>query len=404
VATLGTTSKPAYVYDTETDTWVPIGVGAHTHDYIPNTLADAKGDLFVATADNTIDKLSVGNSGEQLVADLSTSTGLRYQAPKTQNAVYNSGFDIAQRGTSFTGLSGADYTLDRWVVWAQTGGQSNYASQQSVGNLSVSPNQAIRYCVRSGRTAATTNTGTRSVFQTLETADSVRFAGQTVTLSFYARAGANYSALLNLLDVNIVYGTGTDQIYYSFTGFTNVVATNVTLSTSWQRFSVTGSVATTATEMAVRFGSTPVGTAGAADYFEITGVQLEVGSVATPYNRQNGTIQGELAACRYYYERILANASGYGYSGVGHYYTTTNCYTVQNWQQKRTYPTVTFSSQTAFTVNSAGTNRGSTAAVADQITTWGMDYYLTTAAVTAGNSGIAGFAGVGAYIEASAEL
>jgi hypothetical protein len=206
-------------------------------------------------------------------------------------------------------------------MWAQTGSQSNYASQQSVGNLSVTPNQAIRYCGRFGRTNGTTNTGTRSVFQTLETADSLRFAGQTVTMSFYARAGANFSALSNLLDVNIVSGTGTDQIYYSFTGFTNVVATNVTLSTSWQRFSVTGSVATTATQMAVRFGFTPTGTAGAADYIEVTGVQLEVGSVATPYNRQNGTIQGELSAAQRYY--WLFNSGSSTILGTSFYQSTT---------------------------------------------------------------------------------
>jgi len=30
--TIGTVSKPGYIYDADTDTWIPIGVGAHTHD------------------------------------------------------------------------------------------------------------------------------------------------------------------------------------------------------------------------------------------------------------------------------------------------------------------------------------------------------------------------------------
>ena len=147
----------------------------------------------------------------------------------------------------------------------------------------------------------------------METNDAVRFAGQPVILSFYARAGANFSSASSILNASIYTGTGTDQngMTTGYTGNTLLVTGAKTLTTTWQRFTISGTVASTATELMLYFSYTPVGTAGANDYYEITGVQLELGSVATTFKRSNGsggTIQGELAACQRYYFR--SGASG----------------------------------------------------------------------------------------------
>jgi len=269
--------------------------------YVANSLADAKGDLLTATADNTPARLAVGNNGETLVADSSTSTGLRYQGNYTagKNAIINGGMDIWQRGTSFT-TNG--YSADRW--YRNSNGANRTYSRQTTSDTTNLP--FIQYCMRVARNSGNTTTDSLEFVTSLETANSLPYAGKTVTLSFYARAGANFSAASNRLGVYLISGTGTDQGWISpgYTGTAYPINNQTaTLTTTWQRFTFTGTVATTATELSSFFFYEPLGTAGAADYYEITGVQLELGSVATAFTRAGGTIQGELAACQRYYQK-----------------------------------------------------------------------------------------------------
>jgi hypothetical protein len=266
---------------------------------IQNAIVDAKGDLIAASANDTPARLAVGANGETLVADSSTTTGLRYQTGYNGNAIINGGFDIWQRGTSFTAAS--VYTADRWFA----GSQTTYTRSRQASGLT-----GIQYSMRVQRDSGSTNTSGGAIYYNLESADSYRFAGQTVTVSFYAKAGANYSPTSNALAYIAYTGTGTDQRRDQSTGFTGeatVASANVTLTTSWQRFSYTAAIGSTATQIALGFFSLNTGTAGANDWYEITGIQLEVGSVATSFKRSNGsggTIQGELAACQRYYYRL----------------------------------------------------------------------------------------------------
>jgi hypothetical protein len=82
MTTIGNQSRPAYVYDSETDTWVPIGFGPHSHDeYIDKTIITAKGDIIVGTAGDAVAKLGVGAAGTFLAVDSSSPTGLSWQSP-----------------------------------------------------------------------------------------------------------------------------------------------------------------------------------------------------------------------------------------------------------------------------------------------------------------------------------
>ena len=155
-----------------------------------------------------------------------------------------------------------------------------------------------------------------SFIQGLETINSVPYAGKTVTMSFYARAGANFSPTSNAFNAMIYTGTGTDQFPTGYTGGASVGLTTFNITTTWVRYSITGTIPTTATEFGTYFYWVPTGTAGTNDYVEITGVQVEVGSVATPFKTYAGTLQGELAACQRYYWRYGATG-GYVYAGFG---------------------------------------------------------------------------------------
>lgn len=241
-----------------------------------------------------------------------------------KNFLINGAFDIWQRGTSLAGGNGI-YTADRWSTF--TDNEVRTVTRQTTGDTTNLPH--IQYCARFQR--ANTNTGTgRLLFgQSLETINSIPLAGKTVTISLYARAGANYSSTSNVLGVRLYGGTGTDQ--HNFVGYTSqstIINSNATLTTSWQRFSFTGTVGESVTEVATQIGYTPTGTAGAADYFEITGVQLEIGSVATSFSRAGGDIQGELAKCQRYYWRASTDVTLNGIPFVG--FASANSTTVAN--------------------------------------------------------------------------
>jgi hypothetical protein len=59
-------------------TWIE--VGAAPIDTLLSTI-NAKGDILVGTADNTVNRLAVGSNGQLLAANSSTSTGLEWQTP-----------------------------------------------------------------------------------------------------------------------------------------------------------------------------------------------------------------------------------------------------------------------------------------------------------------------------------
>jgi hypothetical protein len=310
--------------------------GGSSGDVTVSLATTAKGDLVAGSGASTAAVLTVGSNGETLVADSSTSTGLRYQVGNgLAQGIINGAMDNWQRGTSISISSTRAYSVDRFECFTDNAGLTGTISRQTGAPT------GIQYCARVQRTAGNTNTNTIIFNSNLETANAYQYAGQTVTISFYARAGANYSSAASALNYYLFSGTGSNQnVNAGFTGQATVVSGASTLTTSWQRFTYTGTVSSSATQLAIWFQYTASGTAGANDYYEITGIQLEVGSVATAFRRAGGTIQGELAACKRYLPSI-DNFSGSDSSTLnGYAYATNGSMFVANFDvQARVQPT-----------------------------------------------------------------
>lgn len=339
---------------------------------VSKTIVDAKGDLIAGTAADTAARLAVGSDGSVLQADSSAATGLRYATLNPlPNPFTNSAFDIWQRGTSFT-AGNYIYTADRWTFQRQAGSTGGTISRQTTSDTTNLPN--IQYCARVQRDSGNTSTSFLQLINSMETANCIPFAGKTVTFSFYARAGANYSATSNLLTATLETGTGTDQnrASVSYTGSNTSITSNVTLTTTWQRFTLSGTIPTTATEFCAFFRFTPTGTAGANDYFEITGVSVDLGSSTAAtlptFSRNSESIQAELAACQRYLPAIAAS-NGEIYTG--------QCYSTTAALIPVVFPVTARVAPTGITVNSAGNFR-LRSAVATKLTTTAINFSTGT--------------------------
>lgn len=214
-----------------------------------------------------------------------------------RQAIINGNFDVWQRGTTMTSVNGVTILADRWKMYTSSVSETNTFSQQDGTGVAGS-----RYCAKWQRANGQTGTTGFQLGQSLETQNSILFRGQKVTLSFWAKAGANYSATSGYLSCYIRTGTGTDgEIIAGFTGSATVASQDNVLTTSWQKFTVTTSdvIAGTVNQIGVLFSGIPVGTAGADDSFYITQVQLCAGSVALPFMPKS--YEEELRACQRYF-------------------------------------------------------------------------------------------------------
>lgn len=213
-----------------------------------------------------------------------------------RNRIINGDFRCWDYATTYALTTSIAYgSANRWAAFQVTA--ANGAFNRSIF---VPSSGGFRYSAALGRTAASVSTNVISCYQNIETANAIPLQGKVVTLSWYAAGGTNFSAAANALNYQVSTGTGVDQattLVGSWTGEAVAASGAVTLSNnSYTRYQTTFTVPANATQIYVQFKYTPTGTAGADDNAYITGVQLEPGSVATPFEDRGEAVERMLCA------------------------------------------------------------------------------------------------------------
>ena len=242
------------------------------------------------------------NNITDLGDDAIVTDGVAVSVP-SGNAIINGDFGVWQRGTSFASATPSFYTADRWRAY--------YGDATATFTRSTDAPANFEYSFKAQRNSGSTTTSLITLNQRFENAG-LQLAGKSATLSFWAKTGADFTG--SFLAYFISSSDDSASLVYNGTGFmagaSPDYASDVetpTLTTTWTRYSFTFSVPSTANGSQVVFRYNPTGTAGADDSFYITGVQLEAGSVATPFRLAGGGSKAaELALCQRYYYRVTS--------------------------------------------------------------------------------------------------
>ncbi len=137
--TISNTPRPGFVYDSTDDVWYPIGTGTHSHSEIAKTLVDAKGDLIVGTAADTVSRLAVGaTNGMVLTVDSAEATGLKYATP-------SSGGMTLISTTSLTGSSVTISSIDQTYKHLQIVITTAYNSADALCNMRINSITSATY-------------------------------------------------------------------------------------------------------------------------------------------------------------------------------------------------------------------------------------------------------------------
>ena len=234
---------------------------------------------------------------------VTVASGTGFTIAATTSGTFSAGGTAT--GLANFAFTAGGYTADRYTYGVASAIPSGTISQQmfTPGAAPVSGYEGSYYW----RANITATNG--CTFMTVENRieDVRKYAGQTVTFSFWAKTDSAYT-----FDTTISQNFGTNG---STVVSTSVITAQAT-TTGWTRYSstvtipsISGKTIGTGSFLSVVIRIPAVGTTFRVGTFDMWGLQLESGSSATNFQTATGTIQGELAACQRYYWRQSADAT-----------------------------------------------------------------------------------------------
>ena len=304
--------------------YLPVSASAN---YLPTGIVNAKGDLVTATANDTPAILTAGSNGQMLMADSAATAGLRYVDPPTnRNIVINGAMQVNQYGSG-TSTSGGYYASDRFRYGRLVSTPSVTHSVEADAPTGSGLRNSYKVLYND---AVTPSAGTQATLtQRIEGFNVQQIRKGTaqakeLTLSFWVKASVTgtYIARLHATEavsktysVNAAhtweYKTMTFPADTSGTAISNDNALGLALVFGLIAGSNYTSGTLQTTWAAVVDADTYVGqvnvAATASNYWQVTGVQLETGLVATPFEFE--PFEATLRKCqRYYYLHASGNA------------------------------------------------------------------------------------------------
>jgi hypothetical protein len=296
----------------------------------------------------TLDQLNKpsGIAGNAMLAAETPQEQFNLIGAGRKNLIINGAMQVSQRGASF---STQGHTLDRWYL-NLSGGSGIVTSSTFAAGSEVN---GIKNYLALDVTAGNDYLG---MVYKVEGARSLPTG--KATLSWWAK-GVNPAG--GAFDCNI------QLIPNGITAFNTPLSDSFYVTSTWQKYVRVvdiPSYAGMATETSdgswtyVRFSQPAGDTSTDAWSLDITGVQLEAGSVATPFEHRS--YGEELALCQRYYQRVTAKASFQGTRWSSEYYCSYSMPVTM-----RGIPSFLKSSGGAFRVYGAGSSQLGTAASMD---------------------------------------